>query len=174
MTLQVIRKTKTIEIILDQELAERISALGDQLARDLTAEQVTEAGVNSAAKRTAQQIEELKTQAEASTLVLTLRAMGVSKWAQTLAANTVTTGKTAGTRDMFGTAASALPQMLESATIGGKPVDDADLTEEAFRRLFDEMTDGQFSPLWHAITELNGAAADPKAAFDLASKVLQD
>ena len=68
--------------------------LGDQLARELTAEQVTEAGANNAAKRTAKRIEELRKQAEASTLVITLRAMGVSKWAQTLAANTVTNGAT--------------------------------------------------------------------------------
>ena len=173
MTLQVIRKTKTVEIILDQELAEHISALGDQLARDLTTEQVTEAGVNGAAKRTAQRIEELKKQASSATLVLTLRALPVSKWAQTLAANTVTAGNAAGTRDMFGTAADALPQMLESATIGGTPADPADLSKEALRDLCDQLTDGHFTPLWQAIAELNGTAADPKAAFDLASKVLR-
>ena len=151
--LKVTRKTKQVDIILDQELAERIAMLGDQLARELTAEQVTEAGANNAAKRTAKRIEELRKQAEASTLVITLRAMGVSKWAQTLAANTVTNGATAGTR--------------------GKPVDDADLTKDALLTLFGEMTDGQFTPLWHAINELNGTVADPKAAFDLASKVLR-
>ena len=97
--LKVTRKTKQVDIILDQELAERIAMLGDQLARELTAEQVTEAGANNAAKRTAKRIEELRKQAEASTLVITLRAMGVSKWAQTLAANTVTNGATAGTRE---------------------------------------------------------------------------
>ena len=85
---------------------------------------------------------------------------------------TVTAGNAAGTRDMFGTAADALPQMLESATIGGKPADPADLTKDALRDLFDQLTDGQFTPLWQAIAELNGTAADPKAAFDLASKVL--
>ena len=51
--LKVTRKTKQVDIILDQELAERIAMLGDQLARELTAEQVTEAGANNAAKRTA-------------------------------------------------------------------------------------------------------------------------
>lgn len=170
--LKVTRKTKQVEIILDQELAERIAALGDQLSRELTAEQVTEAGTNTAAKRTAKRIEELKNQAKDSTLTLTLRAMPVSRWAQTLAANTVTAGNAAGMSDMFGTAADALPQMLESATIGGKPADSADLTKDALRDLFDQLTDGQFTPIWQAITELNGTAADPKAAFDLASKVL--
>ena len=77
--LKVTRKTKQVDIILDQELAERIAMLGDQLARELTAEQVTEAGANNAAKRTAKHIEELRKQAEASTLVITLRAMGVSE-----------------------------------------------------------------------------------------------
>ena len=77
--LKVTRKTKQVDIILDQELAERIAMLGDQLARELTAEQVTEAGANNAAKRTAKRIEELRKQAEASTLVITLRAMGVSE-----------------------------------------------------------------------------------------------
>ena len=170
--LKVTRKTKQVEIILDQELAERIAALGDQLSRELTAEQVTEAGTNTAAKRTAKRIEELKEQAQDSTLILTMRAMPVSRWAQTLAANTVTAGNAAGMSDMFGTAADALPQMLESATIGGKPADSADLTKDALRDLFDQLTDGQFTPIWQAITELNGTAADPKAAFDLASKVL--
>lgn len=170
--LKVTRKTKQVEIILDQELAERIAALGDQLSRELTAEQVAEAGTNTAAKRTAKRIEELKEQAQDSTLILTMRAMPVSRWAQTLAANTVTAGNAAGMSDMFGTAADALPQMLESATIGGKPADSADLTKDALRDLFDQLTDGQFTPIWQAITELNGTAADPKAAFDLASKVL--
>ena len=68
----------------------------------------------------------------------------------------------------------ALPLMLDSATIGGKPLADEDKTEQAWRNLFDELTDGQFTPIWQAIAELNGTAADPKAAFDLASKVLRN
>ena len=94
----------------------------------------------------------------------------MSKWAQALAAHR----NDNGTNDMFGTAAAALPLMLDSATIGGKPVSDEDKTEQAWRSLFDELTDGQFAPIWQAIAELNGTAADPKAAFDLASQVLRN
>ena len=122
------------------------------------------------AEATARRIEELREQADAETLKLTLRALPVSKWAQALAAHR----NDNGTNDMFGTAAAALPLMLDSATIGGKPVSDEDKTEQAWRNLFDELTDGQFTPLWQAIAELNGTAADPKAAFDLASQVLRN
>lgn len=172
--LKVTRRIKEVDIILNQQVAEDIAHLGDVLAEETTHEQITEAGSDKAAKRTAERIEALRKQAEGETLRLKLQAMGVSKWAQVLAANTVTEGALVGTRDMFGTAAGALPQMIVEATIGGKPVSDEDLTEKALRTLFDEMTDGQFTPLWYAITELNGAAADPKAAFDLASKVLRN
>ena len=82
--------------------------------------------------------------------------------------------KDKGTNDMFATSAAAEPHRLGSATMGGKPVADGDKTEQAWRNLFDELTDGQFTPIWQAIAELNGTAADPKAAFDLASKVLRN
>lgn len=170
--LKVTRRTREVDIILNQQIAEDIARLGDTLSEETTREQITEAGTNRQAKATAKRIEQLREQADAETLKLTLRALPVSKWAQTLAANTVTAGNAAGTRDMFGTAAAALPLMLDSATIGGKPVADEDKTEQAWRNLFDELTDGQFTPIWQAIAELNGTAADPKAAFDLASKVL--
>lgn len=42
---------------------------------------------------------------------------------------------------------------------------DEDKTEQAWRNLFDELTDGQFTPIWQAIAELNGTAADPKAGI---------
>ena len=161
--LKVTRRTREVDIILNQQTAEDIARLGDALAEETTREQVTEAGTNRQAKATAKRIEQLREQADAETLKLTLRALPVSKWAQALAAHR----NKNGTNDMFGTAAAALPLMLDSATIGGKP-------EQAWRNLFDELTDGQFTPLWRAIAELNGTAADPKAAFDLASKVLHN
>ena len=163
--LKVTRRIMEVAIILNQQVAEDIARLGDALAEETTREQVTEAGTNRQAKATARRIEELREQADAETLKLTLRALPVSKWAQALAAHR----NDNGTNDMFGTAAAALPLMLDSATIGGKPVAD-----EAWRNLFDELTDGQFTPIWQAIAELNGTAADPKAAFDLASKVLRN
>ena len=167
--LKVTRRTREVDIILNQQTAEDIARLGDALAEETTREQITEAGTNRQAKATARRIEELREQADAETLKLTLRALPVSKWAQALAAHR----NDNGTNDMFGTAA-ALPLMLDSATIGGKPVADEDKTEQAWRSLFDELTDGQFTPIWQAIAELNGTAADPKAAFDLASQVLRN
>lgn len=168
--LKVTRRTREVDIILNQQTAEDIARLGDTLAEETTRERVTEAGTNRQAKATARRIEELREQADAETLKLTLRALPVSKWAQALAAHR----NESGTNDMFGTAAAALPLMLDSATIGGKPVADEDKTEQAWRNLFDELTDGQFTPIWQAIAELNGTAADPKAAFDLASQVLRN
>lgn len=168
--LKVTRRTREVDVILDQQLAEDIARLGDALASETTREQITESGVNGAAQRTAQRIEELRGQAVSETLKLTLRALPVSKWAQVLAAHR----NENGTSDMFGTAAAALPLMLVDATVGGKPVSAEDKTEKAFRTLFDELTDGQFTPIWQAVAELNGSAADPKAAFDLALKVLRN
>ena len=152
--LKVTRRTREVDIILDQQIAEDIARLGDTLAEETTREQITEAGTNRQAKATARRIEELREQADAETLKLTLRALPVSKWAQALAAHR----NDNGTNDMFGTAAAALPLK----------------TEQAWRNLFDELTDGQFTPIWQAIAELNGTAADPKAAFDLASQVLRN
>lgn len=168
--LKVTRRTREVDIILNQQVAEDIARLGDALAEETAREQVTEANTNGVAKRTARRIEGLRKQADAETLRITLRALPVSRWAQVLASHR----NENGTNDMFGTAAAALPFMLDSATIGGKPVADEDKTEQAWRGLFDELTDGQFTPLWQAIAELNGSAADPKAAFDLASKVLRN
>ena len=116
--LKVVRRTREVDVILNQQTAEDIARLGDALAEETTREQVTEAGTNRQAKATARRIEELREQADAETLKLTLRALPVSKWAQALAAHR----NDNGTNDMFGTAAAALPLMLDSATIGGKPV----------------------------------------------------
>ena len=113
---KVTRRTREVDIILNQQTAEDIARLGDALAEETTRERVTEAGTNRQAKATARRIEELREQADAETLKLTLRALPVSKWAQALAAHR----NDNGTNDMFGTAAAALPLMLDSATIGGR------------------------------------------------------
>ena len=114
--LKVTRRTREVDVILNQQTAEDIARLGDALAEETTREQVTEAGTNRQAKATARRIEELREQADAETLKFTLRALPVSKWAQVLAAHR----NENGTNDMFGTAAAALPLMLDSATIGGR------------------------------------------------------
>ena len=103
--IKVTRRTRDVDIILNQQIAEDIARLGDALAEETTREQITEAGTNRQAKATARRIEELREQADAETLKLTLRALPVSRWAQALAAHR----NDNGTNDMFGTAAAALP-----------------------------------------------------------------
>lgn len=99
--LKVVRRTREVDVILNQQTAEDIARLGDALAEETTREQITEAGTNRQAKATARRIEELRKQADAETLKLTLRALPVSQWAQALAAHR----NDNGTNDMFGTAA---------------------------------------------------------------------
>lgn len=159
--LKVVRRTREVDVILNQQIAEDIARLGDALAEETTREQITEAGTNRQAKATARRIEELREQADAETLKLTLRALPVSKWAQALAAHR----NDNGTNDMFGTAAAALPLMLDSATIGGKPVADEDKTEPAWRNLFDELTDGQFTPIWQAFGLMERHSSGPKSGI---------
>ena len=164
-------RTKTVEIILDQDKAEQINRLGVKLAARATKERLTEA-TDMVAKQFAQQIEELSKEAEADTLTLELKALPFSKWKNVLAKNIVSQGDDKNLRDMLGVTKTALPEMIINATLGGKPVDDEDLKPESLGELIDQLTDGQFTPLWNTIMDLNGKAADPKAARDLASKIL--
>lgn len=95
MALEVKRKRVEVDLILDQEKAERISQLGEQLAR-AGASHVTE-GANAAAKRIARQIDELREEVSGQIVHLTLEALPLSQWRQVLEANTTTTkdGRTA-------------------------------------------------------------------------------
>lgn len=95
MALEVKRKRVEVDLILDQEKAERISQLGEQLAR-AAASHVTE-GANAAAKRIAKQIDELREEVSGQIVHLTLEALPLSQWRQVLEANTTTTkdGRTA-------------------------------------------------------------------------------
>lgn len=89
MALEVKRKRVEVDLILDQEKAERISQLGEQLAR-AAASHVTE-GANAAAKRIAKQIDELREEVSGQIVHLTLEALPLSQWRQVLEANTTTT-----------------------------------------------------------------------------------
>lgn len=89
MALEVKRKRVEVDLILDQEKAERISQLGEQLAR-AAASHVTE-GANAAAKRIARQIDELREEVSGQIVHLTLEALPLSQWRQVLEANTTTT-----------------------------------------------------------------------------------
>lgn len=172
MSLAVTLRTETVAIILNQDKAEHINQLGIRLAQASTAEPTTETGSNPLASGLAKQIEQASKDAMPQTLELTLRALPLSKWQQCVISNTNTSGPMRGTQDMLGTAKTALAQMIVSATLAGQPADDEDLTPDALGNLLDQLTDGQFTSLWQAINRLNGTAADPKAATDLASKVL--
>ena len=55
--LKVTRRTREVDIILNQQTAEDIARLGDALAEEATRDQITEAGTNRQAKATARRIE---------------------------------------------------------------------------------------------------------------------
>lgn len=167
----IVLRSKTVDIILDQAKAEEIVQLGVRLAEQSSRPRVTEAG-DSLAKAIARDIEERTKEAKADTLTLTLDAMPFSRWKDALQRNTITKGDSKGMRDILGVAKSCLPDMIRSATLGGKPVKPEDLDVKSISDLLDGITDGQFTPVWNTIMDLNGKAADPKAAADLASRVL--
>ena len=142
MALEVKRKRVEVDLILDQEKAERISQLGEQLARAAAAH-VTE-GANAAAKRIAKQIDELREEVSGQIVHLTLEALPLSQWRQVLEANTTTTkdGRTA--------------QRLEDIAA-----------------IIPELSDGQLSPVWYAIQNLNARMIDPKDYLGQASRIIR-
>lgn len=163
MKLHVTRRTTTVELLLDQQLASRISDLGVKLAA------VKNNGMenNPQADKIAREIEELHKQAHESTLTLVLESLPYSAWLAALRANTA--DKTGVGYDMLGVISDALPQMISSASYAGE---DADLTKDEIRELLGELPDTLVSTLWTAVSDLNAKATDPKASYDLASKVL--
>lgn len=142
MALEVKRKRVEVDLILDQEKAERISQLGEQLAR-AAASHVTE-GANAAAKRIAKQIDELREEVSGQIVHLTLEALPLSQWRQVLEANTTTT------KD--GRAAQRL---------------------EDIAAIIPELSDGQLSPVWYAIQNLNARMIDPKDYLGQASRIIR-
>ena len=170
MALNVKLRTRTVEVILDQDKAEEIYTLGMKLAGASTSGGVSEAGGNPIATGFAEQ---LRKDVKKDTLVLELEALPFSKWQAVVRENTVTKGDYAGMQDQFGLVSTAIPQMLKSATLGGKPLPEEDMSADALHDLFGQLTDGQFTPLWEAVRDLNTSRADPKAASDLALTVLR-
>ena len=65
--LKVVRRTREVDVILNQQIAEDIARLGDTLSEETTREQITEAGANRQAQATAKRIEQLREQADAET-----------------------------------------------------------------------------------------------------------
>lgn len=170
MTINVKRRTETINVILDQEKAQELINLGSDLTNALNSRVKVEGG-NPRARKLAQRIEALKEECAADTLTLELRALPFSKWRRVLEDNTPDPKKPLD-RDMVGLAADAVAQMAVTAMVGGDPLPEQDLTASALHAAFDEMTDGQLTIIVQTVMKLNGEAADPKAAFDLASKTL--
>lgn len=142
MALEVKRKRVEVDLILDQEKAERISQLGEQLAR-AAASHVTE-GANAAAKRIAKQIDELREEVSGQIVHLTLEALPLSQWRQVLEANTTTT------KD-------------------GRPAQRL----EDIAAIIPELSDGQLSPVWYAIQNLNARMIDPKDYLGQASRIIR-
>lgn len=170
MVLKVTRRTMTVELILDQDKAEEIVRLGRELS-DARNSRVKVEGGNTQATKIAERIESLRAESSASTLSLTLMALPYSKWARVLSDNTP--DKTnPNSRDLVGMMADAIALMTVKAEVGGTKVPDDELSNEALHKTFDEMTDGQITVLVNAVFELNTGRADPKAAFDLASKII--
>lgn len=170
MPITVKRRSETVNVVLDQEKAQELINLGSDLNNALNSRVKVEGG-NPRARKLAQRIEALKSECAADTLTLELQALPFSKWKRVLEDNTPDTKKPLD-RDMVGLAADAVAQMAVNAMVGGDPLPEQDLTADELRKSFDEMTDGQLTIIVQAVMKLNGEAADPKAAFDLASKTL--
>ena len=170
MPITVKRRTETINIVLDQEKAQDLINLGLDLTNALNSRVKVEGG-NPRARKLAQQIETLKSECAADTLTLELRALPFSRWQRVLEDNTPDPKKPRE-RDMVGLAADSVAMMAVTAMVGGDPLPEQDLTASALHESFDEMTDGQLGIIVAAVMRLNAEAADPKAAFDLASKTL--
>lgn len=170
MPITVKRRSETVNVVLDQEKAQELINLGRDLTNALNSRVKVEGG-NPRARKLAQQIETLKSECAADTLTLELQALPFSKWKRVLEDNTPDTKKPLD-RDMVGLAADAVAQMAVNAMVGGDLLPEQDLTNDALRKAFGEMTDGQLTIIVQAVMKLNGEAADPKAAFDLASKTL--
>ena len=170
MTINVTRRTMSVEVILDQEKAERIVELG----RELTAannSRVKVEGGNPQAKKIAERISQLREDAGEYTLRLKLQALPYSKWRRVLEDNTPDM-RHPEQRDIVGMIADSIALMAVEASVGGDPLPEQDLTPAALRESFEQMTDGQLTILSNAVLELNAGRADPKAAFDLASRTL--
>lgn len=162
MTLNVTRKRVTVDLILDQDKAERIADLGKQL-RQVEKSHVTE-GANARAKALAEQIDELRASVATDTVRITLEALPLSQWRQVLESNTTMVDGTPK-QHPEDICRDALPLMVR-ATEPETPVQD-------IADVMGELSDGQISPLWYAIRDLNARMADPKDALENASRILR-
>ena len=162
MALEVKRKRVDVDLILDQEKAEQVAALGDDLQRAVS-QHVTE-GANAAAKRIAKQIVQLRDEVKDQTIRITFEALPLSKWRQVLEANTVTENGIPKQR-IEDICADAIKLMVRK-TVPETPVED-------LANVMTELSDGQISPVWYAIRDLNAKLIDPKDALESASRIIR-
>lgn len=163
MALHAKRRRVELDIILDQQTAQRIKELGDQLAKTLSSKVRTEGG-NPLAEEYARQIEQLKDETAEDTIHLTVEALPYSAWSQIITRNTKIVDGVAK-RDIVDTVQDSLRAMIVDA----KP---ESATIEEIINVVPELTDGQLTPIWTTILELNGTLVDPKAALESASRIL--
>ena len=161
MALEVKRKRVDVDLILDQEKAEQVAALGADLERAM-AQHVTEGG-NAAAKRIAEQIDRLRDEVK-DTVRITLEALPLSQWRQVLEANTVTENGVPK-QHIEDICADAVRLMVRK-TVPETPV-------EELANVMTELSDGQISPIWYAIRDLNAKLIDPKDALESASRIIR-
>ena len=160
MALEVKRKHVDVDLILDQEKAEQVAALGADLERAM-AQHVTE---GAAAKRIAEQIDRLRDEVKDDTVRITLEALPLSQWRQVLEANTVTENGVPK-QHIEDICADAVRLMVRK-TVPETPV-------EELANVMTELSDGQISPIWYAIRDLNAKLIDPKDALESASRIIR-
>lgn len=163
MALHAKRRRDTIEIILDQQTAQEIKDLGDKLTASLSG--VRTEGGNPIAEDYARRIEQLREESEDDTVVLTVEALPYSTWSQIITRNTKVENGVAK-RDIVDTVRQSLKAMIVEA----KP-ESATIME--ILDVIPELTDGQLTPVWQTILDLNGSLVDPKAAIESASRILR-
>ena len=156
MALEVKRKRVDVDLILDQEKAEQVAALGADLERAM-AQHVTEGG-------NAEQIDRLRDEVKDDTVRITLEALPLSQWRQVLEANTVTENGVPK-QHIEDICADAVRLMVRK-TVPETPV-------EELANVMTELSDGQISPIWYAIRDLNAKLIDPKDALESASRIIR-
>lgn len=151
----VTRPTAEIRIITDmQALAESIR-LGNRILELDQANAGTESEaseIRAEREKTAGELKALMERIEGKTLVVTLRGLNASRWAQI----TLKHSKTVQNRivkDLPAIASEAAPLMLEAARWANG--ERAEMTPDELAALIESMTDSQIGDLMRAVQELN-------------------
>ena len=96
---------------------------------------------------------------------LTLEALPLSQWRQVLEANTTTTKDGRAAQRLEDITADALRMMIRKS-VPETPVED-------IAAIIPELSDGQLSPVWYAIQNLNARMIDPKDYLGQASRIIR-